>query len=171
MVLIDRISTAFTYVVSFLTFSLVNGPGRDDQAPLLTTPDAIDHESSGGPIFKPPGGRLEGVDSDFTCDYSAMPDFYNCSTPTNRRCWLKNRNTGFEYNINTNDEDTNLTPNGTTRTHYLNITDSWVNADGMNFTEAKIFNITYPGPWIQACWGDVCIHPMLLFHSHLMISF
>lgn len=26
--------------------------------------------------------------------------------------------------------------------------------DGVNNTEGKVFNATYPGPWIQACWGD-----------------
>ena len=32
----------------------------------------------------------------------------------------------------------------------MNITDDTVNADGLNFTDAKVFNGTYPSPWIQA---------------------
>ncbi|KAI9770556.1 MAG: hypothetical protein M1840_003146 [Geoglossum simile] len=106
-----------------------------------------------GPIFKPPGGRLRGPGSSFTCNYSAMVGFSSCSTPTNRACWLRNQ-AGFEYNINTDYEDTSKTPIGIHRTYYLNLADGWINADGMNFTEAKIFNKTYPGPYIQACWGD-----------------
>lgn len=96
-----------------------------------------------------------GPDANFTCDYSAMAGFVECSTPGNRGCWLRNPNTGFEYNITTDYEDLKLTPVGIHRTYYLNITDQTVNADGMDFDEGKIFNNTYPGPWIQGCWGDV----------------
>lgn len=35
------------------------------------------------------------------------------------------------------------------------MTDQWINADGYNKTEGKVFNNTYPGPWIEACWGDI----------------
>src|ERR1700733_2349497 len=82
----------------------------------------------------------------------------NCSTPFNRGCLLRNDETGEEFNIGTDYEDTNQTPIGIHRTYYLNVTDGWYNADGLNFTQAKLFNGTYPGPWIQACWGDVRIY-------------
>lgn len=29
-----------------------------------------------------------------------------------------------------------------------------INADGVPNPDGKVFNNTYPGPWIQACWGD-----------------
>lgn len=29
-----------------------------------------------------------------------------------------------------------------------------INGDGIPNPEGKVFNQTYPGPWIQACWGD-----------------
>lgn len=29
-----------------------------------------------------------------------------------------------------------------------------INADGVNNPDGKVFNQSYPGPWIQACWGD-----------------
>ncbi|KAL2674299.1 hypothetical protein Neosp_012750 [[Neocosmospora] mangrovei] len=29
-----------------------------------------------------------------------------------------------------------------------------INGDGIPNLEGKVFNQTYPGPWIQACWGD-----------------
>ena len=44
---------------------------------------------------------------------------------------------------------------GIHRTYYLNITDREYNADGLSFSEGKFFNSTYPGPWIQACQGNV----------------
>jgi hypothetical protein len=158
--------TSITYVLSFLTLSPFEGPSGEEQAPLLPSSDRH-HGYRKGPIFKPPGGRPRGPGSEFTCDYSNMPGWSNCSSPENRGCWLKNDTTGAEFNISTNYEDTNQTPIGITRKYVLNITDSWINADGLNFTEAKIFNGMYPGPWIQACWGDVriyfCISFLLLF--------
>jgi hypothetical protein len=159
MHLIDSFWTSITYVVSFLTLSNVKGPGGEEQAPLLTSSDDALHQGNPrGPVFRPPGGRLTGPGSDFTCDYSKMVGWSHCSTPYDRRCWLRNDKTGIEYNIHTDYEDTNQTPNGTIRKYVLNITDDWINADGLNFTEGKIFNGMYPGPWIQACWGDVRIH-------------
>lgn len=155
MYLIERFWVSITYVVSFLTLSPFEGPGAEQQGPLLGSPDALREGYDRGPIFKPPGGRLTGPGSEFFCDYSKMVGWSNCSTPHNRACWLKNDKTGFEYNISTNYEDTNWTPIGIHRTYTMNITDDWINADGLNFTYAKIFNNTYPGPWIQACWGDV----------------
>jgi hypothetical protein len=156
MHLIDRVWTCITYVLSCLTLSPFTGLGGVEQAPLLSSSGPPHHEGPRGPIFKPPGGRLKGPGSDFTCDYSAMVGFSNCSTSTNRACWLRNQH-GFEYNIKTDYEDISQTPIGIHRTYYLDITDGWINADGMNFTEAKMFNNTYPGPYIQACWGDVLI--------------
>ncbi|KAJ9613018.1 hypothetical protein H2200_002959 [Cladophialophora chaetospira] len=156
MVLLARLWTTLVYVASlgFLSPSDVEGPSSELQAPLIgdiiKPPPNIPH----GPIFKPPGGRLDGPGSDFQCDYSAMVGWSSCSTPENRGCWLRNDVTGKEYNISTNYEDTNQTPIGIHRTYYLNVTDGWVNATGMNFTDAKLFNNTYPGPWIQGCWGD-----------------
>ena len=45
-------------------------------------------------------------------------------------------------------------PLGITRNYTLELTDGWWDADGLNFTAAKLFNNKYPGPWLQACWGD-----------------
>jgi len=51
-------------------------------------------------------------------------------------------------------------PIGVTRTYTLVATSSPIVADGLNFPEGKVFDggtgngPQYPGPWIQACWGD-----------------
>ena len=140
----------WAYVVGIFTLSPVPGPVAEPQAPLLGFSD-VHHVLEAGPIFKPPGGAPS---DDFTCDYTAMPGFLPCSTEDNRGCWLRNKQTGQEYNISTNYEDTNQTPVGIHRTYYLNVTDGQINADGMNFPYGKKFNATYPGPWLQACWGD-----------------
>ena len=147
--------TSIIYVVKLFTLSPLTEPGVGDQAPLLTSSTTLHDQPARGPVFAPPGGD---ADLNFTCDYSIMsPQWTNCSTPENRGCWLRNVDTLKEYNISTNYEDSNSTPNGTHRTYYLDLTDDWINADGMDFKQGKVFNGTYPGPWIQACWGDVSV--------------
>ena len=170
MHLFDGLWTSITYVTSFLSLSPFEGPSGKEQAPLLTTSDVFHFGSHRGPIFKPPGGRLIGPGSEFTCDYSQMVGWSNCSTPENRTCWLRNDKTGLEYNISTNYEDINQTPIGIHRNYVLNVTDQWINADGLNFAEGKVFNGSYPGPWIQACWGDVCILLPTLHNFNLLLT-
>ncbi|EGD99751.1 multicopper oxidase [Trichophyton tonsurans CBS 112818] len=57
-----------------------------------------------------------------------------------------------EYNIDTDNDK--YVPQGITRKYHLEVTDESVNMDGTMFDQAKVFNKQYPGPWIQACWGD-----------------
>ena len=83
-----------------------------------------------------------------------MPDWYQCSDPENRECWLRHSK-GSEYNIHTNYEI--YAPKGILREYNFVLNDGWINADGRNFTYAKLFNDSFPGPWVQACWGDVNI--------------
>ncbi|KAL3417370.1 Lcc2 [Phlyctema vagabunda] len=144
------IRSSITFVVGLFTFSDFMDHVGVKQDPLMLSPNRLLKGKPGGPIFKPPGGRLSGPGSDFVCDYSQMVGFTSCFDSTNRSCWLENGAT--TYDINTDYE--NHSPQGVDRYYTLDITDDWVNADGLNFTEAKIFNEMYPGPWIQACWGD-----------------
>jgi hypothetical protein len=91
-----------------------------------------------------------------------MPDWEMCSTPENRTCWLRERVagklTGRQFDISTNYEDEK--PMGVERKYDIVLEDSSWDADGLNFPEAKLFRRQdrayneYPGPWIQACWGD-----------------
>ncbi|KAK2855717.1 hypothetical protein FQN49_004913 [Arthroderma sp. PD_2] len=57
-----------------------------------------------------------------------------------------------KYNIETDNDK--YVPQGIKRKYHLEITDESVNMDGTVFDKAKVFNKKYPGPWIQACWGD-----------------
>lgn len=170
MYLTERFWATVTYVVACLTGNIWtwnDGP-YDAQQPILPGhsvqslhPLHNEHGIGGGPVFKPPTGRKDPLPgSDFTCDYSNMPGWQSCSTPDDRSCWLRNPNTGKEFNIHTNYE--NIAPVGIHRFYNLEIVDLWYNADGRNFTQGKLVNGTYPGPWIQACWGDVS--RMLILH-------
>lgn len=75
-----------------------------------------------------------------------------CSTPTDRKCWLKRTSDGKQFDIFTNYEEE--MPIGVTRYYELELEAGSYDADGMDFPFAKLFNDQYPGPWIQACWGD-----------------
>ena len=170
MHLTDHLWKSFTYVVSFLSASPVKAPVSQQQTPLFdeelanplrfASPDPVPSYEpkvlQDGPIFAPPGGRLKGPGSDFMCDYSNMKGYTACSTSEDRSCWLRpidpdSRDPIFDIY---QDYETK-TPVGVERYYELDLADATVNADGLNFTEAKIFNGTYPGPLIQACWGDV----------------
>ena len=85
-----------------------------------------------------------------------------CSTEKDRSCWLQvpgnypNDPPKKKLDIHQNYE--NVEPVGVNRYYELDIFDDTViNADGVDFPYAKTFNRQYPGPWLQACWGDVRI--------------
>ena len=105
------------------------------------------HGEAKGPVFSPPNGPDE-----FVCDYSPMTGagWRSCSTPNDRECWLTDGTK--RYDINTDYEAE--WPTGVTRKYTLNVTDMSLAPDGYNNTGGKVFNNTYPGPWIRACWGD-----------------
>jgi hypothetical protein len=150
-------------LVRLLSIATLSPFTLDDhpQVPLgLTKPSSLPHaplhvevlpsaDPEKGPIFLPPGNQ---PGNEFKCDYSNMVGWEPCSTAADRTCWLKNPEMG-QFDINTDYEA--LRPHGIVRHYTLHATDGWLNADGQNFTQAKLFNKRYPGPWIQACWGDV----------------
>ncbi|KAK3316802.1 multicopper oxidase-domain-containing protein [Apodospora peruviana] len=122
-----------------------------------------------GPIFKPPGGVPGGDGSEFVCNYSAMKGFKECSTSEDRGCWLTDGLTTWDiytdYEATTDEtlpSPVNIMPTGTTRYYEMTATNAPINADGLSFPEGKQFQLAsgdksapqYPGPWIQACWGD-----------------
>ncbi|KXH25563.1 Lcc2 [Colletotrichum nymphaeae SA-01] len=125
-----------------------DGPQHHLGAKFSWSHTDLETAGHGSPIFTPPGSNIDK----FVCDYSQMKGFKPCGTAEDRSCWLRNSDTGEEYNITTDYED--KMPQGITRVYYLNVTDGYINANGLNFTEAKLFNNTWPGPLIEACWGD-----------------
>lgn len=136
-----RIWTTVTCVVNWFTFSSVD----KTSSPQLPIPGDLDlgHTvfDSDGPVFYPPSGR---PGSDFQCDYSNMPGWEECSDAMDRGCWLRHPD-GREFNIYTNYETLDGTPTGIDRYYTLEVDEATINADGIAFTEAKVFNDQYPG--------------------------
>src|SRR5580693_65104 len=139
MKLYDSICTVFVHLLNLLTFSKFNDDGFG-QIPLLGdkfTPIKV----ADGPVFKPPGRVPGGVGDKFTCDYSKMPGWYECSTPEDRSCWLKN-DKGEKFDIYTDYEM--VKPVGILRTFTMDIVDNkTLNVDGVIFPEGKLFDNSY----------------------------
>ena len=168
MTLISRFWHAVVEVAAWLTLSPVpDWRSHSSQIPLhrdrpnshqggyQSSPGYDDNPLPLPPIFKPPTTSPTD-DHDFQCNYTAMEGWFPCSISEDRECWLRNRD-GGEFNIHTNYEK--FAPVGITRHYTLVVTeDSW-NADGQDFPNAKLFNNSYPGPWLEACWGDVRCTP------------
>ena len=139
---------------------------------LYNIDPALEYEISSnghGPIFRPPTGRPKGLPgSDLKCEYPSLgPDWIPCSTAADRECWLRNTKTGEQYNITTDYENEAIKPPGIVRNYTLVLSNKTINADGIDFPYAKVFSTnftqgenfdgTFPGPLVQACWGDVSI--------------
>lgn len=89
-------------------------------------------------VFSPPNGP-----DDYFCDYSHMKGkgWHECSTPSNRGCWLSNGT--HEYNIRTNYEAD--APIGITRKYTLDVSNKTLALDGCFNPDGKVFNQSYPG--------------------------
>ncbi|KAI0134118.1 multicopper oxidase-domain-containing protein [Xylariales sp. AK1849] len=87
----------------------------------------------------------------FQCEY---PGWELCNTETSRDCWIRDP-TGAqpEFNISTDYE--NRIPPGITREYWLEVTtNETVKPDGIDKIMGNYFNGSYPGPVLEACWGD-----------------
>ena len=158
----ERFWRVITSVFSIVSLSPVQDR-IDTQSPLPLPSDGIPIQSQftssagvvssaqprKGPVFLPPGFDKE---EPFECKYPDMVGWESCSTELDRKCWLRRKSDGKQYDINTNYEVD--APIGIHRRYDIELIDGKYDADGMPFDEAKLFDGKYPGPWIQACWGD-----------------
>ena len=146
MKLLERWWAAVSYVISIVTLSPWNNEPTPQQ--LLGEAHVSHLDNYHSPIFHPPSAP-----PGFKCDYSAMgPAIRSCSTSISRDCWLTNGT--YEWDIHTDYEDISLTPKGILRKYTLDAASMTLYADGFKNPYGKVFNQSFPGPWIQACWGD-----------------
>ncbi|KAI9795000.1 MAG: hypothetical protein M1816_000020 [Peltula sp. TS41687] len=106
-----------------------------------------------GPIFHPPNAS-----PGFNCDYSRMKGWSHSADSGARTNWLSHSADddfpyGGTYDIHTNWGK--YAPTGIVRKYTLTVDEHPINADGFKRRDGgKAFNNQYPGPWIEACWGD-----------------
>ncbi|KAL8649405.1 MAG: hypothetical protein Q9210_004422 [Variospora velana] len=127
------------------------GPLQEQQVWDADSHTVSPHAGGDGPIFTPPAHPQDPGEI-LQCDYSRMgKEWQPCSTPHSRACWLAGPR-GQQFDISTNYETE--VPTGITRKYTLVADEMNINADGVLMPYGKVFNQQYPGPWIQACWGD-----------------
>jgi len=151
---VERLWAGVVFVINSITFSNIQYSFPASQNVLQGT------THMDGPRFSPPGGD---PNDDFICKYPKMVGYRPCNTAADRKCWLRRDSDGHQFDIWTDYE--NETPIGVERKYELVLEDDNYDADGLNFPWAKLFNKQYPGPWIQACWGDTYV----VFHIRYLI--
>ncbi|KAI0134366.1 multicopper like protein [Xylariales sp. AK1849] len=103
-----------------------------------------------------------GQPSSIVCQYA--DGWQSCNTPETRDCWIRKDSKRSQqqwvsqFDILTDYEETY--PPGVTREYWLEIGDNpQLMPDGHLKTDGQYFNGTYPGPLIEACWGDeIVVH-------------
>lgn len=149
---IARIWTGIIYVFDFLTSSPSRPYFPDNTVDLQTPVQPVRPQATKYPIFNPPDD-LEDIP--FRCEYPDYPEkdgWVMCNTNLDRQCWLKNTKTGQQFNISTDYEKEG--PKGIDRHYYLELGESIRDPDTHGNIPVQLFNNSFPGPRLQACWGD-----------------
>ncbi|KAI1080742.1 Cupredoxin [Whalleya microplaca] len=102
--------------------------------------------------------------SSIVCEYPELESqgWELCNTNTSRDCWIRNPSevqpAFTQYDVRTNYESEH--PVGVTREYWIEIDENPnVSPDRFPKTLGKYINGTYPGPILEACWGDqVVVH-------------
>ena len=106
------------------------------------------------PSFTPPypPGDAPPPDVAIKCTYPEMTTkgWTFANDEEHRDGWLKKAG-DQPYDINTDYEQ--KWPTGIKRKYILDVAEMTLAPDGVAMP-GKVFNGSYPGPWIQACWGD-----------------
>ncbi|KAL4728117.1 hypothetical protein ACLX1H_004852 [Fusarium chlamydosporum] len=149
------------FVFSFV--AVFHSPTLPDEGPHQDVL-SFTHNAPSAKVPPPHFPAPNGPDKDgivFNCSYPELKGWRKCTSASDRSCWLKGPY-GQVFDINTDYE--NFWPEGVVREYTLNVTDQDINGDGVNNPYGKVFNKQYPGPWIQACWGDII---KVTVHNHL----
>ena len=110
-----KVVVTFIWELTSLTPQALNPFSYDygqDQQPFLPP----GHDSPFGTPWKPGTSGLtfpvDGINSTVMCEYDLDPAVWeSCNTPENRLCWLRNKQTGESYTIDTDcKKDYNDTP-------------------------------------------------------------
>ncbi|KAK9769826.1 hypothetical protein SCAR479_13479 [Seiridium cardinale] len=97
----------------------------------------------------------------FKCSYPKLEEkgWQFCNSETSRDCWIRDPNAVnpifSQYDVLSDYEDLAQVPPGITREYWLEVTTNEnIKPDGVEKILGNYFNGEYPGPTIEACWGD-----------------
>lgn len=122
-----------------------------EAVPLRTGGKEFSYMFNDHPIVGTPKNPQDGVGGGLNCHYE-MEGWEPCYSPRNRSCWLQKGDKFID--INTDYEDPAEVPVGRVRRYHLEVSEQPISPDGTTMEHGKVFNRRYPGPWIEACWGD-----------------
>ncbi|KAK3680779.1 multicopper oxidase-domain-containing protein [Podospora appendiculata] len=110
-------------------------------------------DRDGGVSFHPAGSS-----KGFVCKYPFLDpaEWEGCNTISSRHCWLrqkKARSDGKRLGFDIRTDYEKAAPVGVTRRYTLDVVENIISPDGVP-KETLLFNGQYPGPKIEACWGD-----------------
>ncbi|PLB47569.1 hypothetical protein P170DRAFT_476255 [Aspergillus steynii IBT 23096] len=137
----------FTAVINFFGFP----PSLAPQQEVLNHDAPMVHKPAEPLSFIPPGAA-ESETGIIKCEYPDMMKDYDIADKSGEWLISKNPTKNPDFNIYTNYET--MWPKGTVRKYTVTIEEKAMTLDGVNFPHAKVINGSWPGPWIQACWGD-----------------
>ena len=148
------LNSCWEVLLQVTTYAQSLGLGHDIYQQPLPLPN-----HAHGPALVPAAGVSflpQGSEGGFTCEYPTLTGYEACNSARDRTCWLKPANgKGFVYDIHTDYE--RYGPQGKTREYWLNVSTQAIAPDGYVKLLGQVFNNSYPGPNIQACWGDELI--------------
>ena len=133
---------AFLSITTYV--NVLHGPSQYP-LPLPAAPVKDQHPLTAGLTFAPPNAT-----GGFECQYPTLTGWQYCGGGNSQECWITNNNQ--TYNITTDYED--LSPPGVVREYWLNVSVNAIAPDGYLKQTGMVFNNTFPGPVLQACWGD-----------------
>ncbi|ORY60974.1 Cupredoxin [Pseudomassariella vexata] len=98
----------------------------------------------------------------FVCSYPELEakGWKSCNTESSRSCWLRDETASqplfSQYDVRTNYEKD--MPPGIIREYWIEVNENpALQPDGVQKILGNYFNGTYPGPTIEACWGDTLV--------------
>ncbi|KAM7201096.1 laccase 2 [Rhypophila sp. PSN 637] len=105
-----------------------------------------------------------GASPGFMCYYPYLSarEWEGCSGPENRSCWLRRRRKGPEHGLHGHGRpghrpggpfDDEHAPVGVRRYYTYNVVSKTIAPNGVP-KQAILFDGQYPGPLLEACWGD-----------------
>ncbi|KAF2002221.1 multicopper oxidase [Amniculicola lignicola CBS 123094] len=151
MVVLENCWATFLAILNFVTFNSINQLDHDvsQQTPLIAE---LAVPKKDYPIFNPPNGPENGG---FVCSYPTLTDYEFCSQTNDRSCWLKPKNPrSLKPTFGIHSDYENIWPTGVTRKYTIEVHNATLFPDGYPSGKTKVFPLSYPGPWIEACWGD-----------------